>query len=409
MSRNITLQNESRFLEPHPIDRAKLIKAAEKATDKLLERTKRLGFGYPGTCSKDFRYQLTDATNWESGMYTGCFLLAYELTGEKAFKDIALSHLASYERNIDLKENINDHDVGFVYSPSCVAAYKLFGDEKAKEIALRTVEYYYNRSYSKEGRFIIRAAGGWDAGWGCRTMMDALMNAPFLFWAGKETGREEYFKAALQHNLTVEKLLIREDGSSFHHYQFDPKTAAPVRGLTLQGHSDDSCWSRGHAWGVYGFPIAYGYTGNEKLKEVHKDITYYMLNHLPENDIPHWDYIFMDEYLKEDASDPEANLCSIPKDSSAGMISACGLHEMARLLAPDAPEKTIYLNAAAKMLDAVIDMCTGDIGVEYDGLINQVTHALPQGQGIDECAVYGDYFYLEALARFLKPDFKMYW
>ena len=50
------------------------------------------------------------------------------------------------------------------------------------------------------------------------------------------------------------------------------------------------------------------------------------------------------------------------------------------------------------------DNYTGDIGREYDGLINHVTHALPQGQGIDECAVYADYFYLEALTRLLKPD-----
>jgi unsaturated chondroitin disaccharide hydrolase len=76
-------------------------------------------------------------------MYTGCFWLAYELTGEKEFKDIALSHILAYKSNIDKKENIDDHDVGFMYSPSCVAAYKLTGDERIKEIALRTAEYFY--------------------------------------------------------------------------------------------------------------------------------------------------------------------------------------------------------------------------------------------------------------------------
>ena len=61
------------------------------------------------------------------------------------------------------------------------------------------------------------------------------------------------------------------------------------------------------------------------------------------------------------------------------------------------------------LLEAVMDRCTGDIGREYDGLISHVTHAVPQGFGIDECAVYGDYFYLEALARYLLPDFKRFW
>ena len=65
--------------------------------------------------------------------------------------------------------------------------------------------------------------------------------------------------------------------------------------------------------------------------------------------------------------------------------------------------------AAAQLIESVIDKYTGDIGAEYDGLIHHVTHAKPQGQGFDECAVYGDFFYIEALARYLNPDFKKYW
>ena len=82
---------------------------------------------------------------------------------------------------------------------------------------------------------------------------------------------------------------------------------------------------------------------------------------------------------------------------------------MCKYMDENSKEKSIYQNAASQMLDAVIDKCTLDDNIEYDGLINHVTHALPQKQGIDECAVYGDYFYLEALLRYLKPEWKMYW
>ena len=58
---------------------------------------------------------------------------------------------------------------------------------------------------------------------------------------------------------------------------------------------------------------------------------------------------------------------------------------------------------------ATIDTCTDGIGEYDDGLICRVTAALPQKLGIDQTAVYGDYFYLEALLRYIKPDFKMYW
>ena len=85
------------------------------------------------------------------------------------------------------------------------------------------------------------------------------------------------------------------------------------------------------------------------------------------------------------------------------------MNEMCRHLPDDAPQKAVFRNASAQMLEAVIDRCTGDIGREYDGLICHVTHAKPQKRGIDECAIYGDYFYLEALMRFVKPDWKRYW
>ena len=79
------------------------------------------------------------------------------------------------------------------------------------------------------------------------------------------------------------------------------------------------------------------------------------------------------------------------------------------MLPDDAPEKAIYESAAAQMMEALIDKCTGDQGFEYDGLICHVTGALPQGTGIDSVAVFGDYYYLEALMRYTNPEWKMYW
>ena len=390
---NIILKEPERWSKPHVIAKEKLEAAAKAACDKLKKRTLANGPLFPGTCSKDHKYVLGENNNWECGMFTGCFWLAYELTGDEFFKNVAEEHLLSYKRRIDERIGMDDHDVGFVFTPSCIAAHKLTGDENAKKWALEAAKYEYDYNYSKEGKFIIRVHGSWYPGF--RTMMDSLMNAPLFFWAAEQTGDKDYYNAGLDHNLTTAKYLVRDDGSTFHHFQFDPETAGPVGGLTFQGHKDDSCWSRGHAWGVYGFPIAYSYTKNEVIKETHRGVTYFMLNHLPKDNIPYWDYDFVEG--------------EEPRDASAGAISACGLHEMAGLLPDTDPDKAIFESAAAQLLEAVIDVCTGEIGKEYDGLINHVTHAKPQGQGIDECAVYGDYFYLEALCRYPKPDFKKYW
>ena len=389
VSENVFLNQPERFAKPVTISRDKLIRAVEAATDKLEAFAKKNPCAFPGTCSKNFKYECAENKNWEAGMYTGCYWLAYELTGNEFFRKEAESHIPSYRKRINEKIGIAGHDVGFPFMPSCVAAWKITGNEEARKIALDTAEYFVTERYFTKGPYkCIHTTTH-------HTMMDTLMNVTLLFWAGKETGDRRYTDAALNQCITTNSLLIRGDASSFHHYIFDPETEEPIRGWTLQGHSDDSCWSRGHAWGIYGLPVAYDYTGADFLPKLHKDISYFMLNHLPEDCIPYWDY----DFTSGDES----------RDASAGLISACGMLEMSKHLPDSAEQKSVFTSAAAQIIEATIDNCTGDIGVEYDGLINKVTHAKPQGQGIDECAVYGDYFYLEALARYLKPDWNRYW
>ena len=46
---------------------------------------------------------------------------------------------------------------------------------------------------------------------------------------------------------------------------------------------------------------------------------------------------------------------------------------------------------------------------ESNGLLLHQTYAKPQGIGIDEHNIWGDYFYFEALHRMLEPDWELYW
>jgi len=393
VQQKILLENKQ-YEIPYSIDQSKVVAAAEKALNKIEKNIDNYKNGF---VESGLKYRFSSINQyWTHGMQTGCLWLAYEISGNKIFKDVAEHHFASYRTRFDEKIGMDDHDVGFVFSPSCVAQYKITGDEKARKCALDAAKYLYEKSYSKEGKFIIRSHVTWHTGGGCRTMMDSLMNAPLLFWASSETGNMDYHQAGVDHNKTTIDYLIREDASTFHHYQFEPQTAKPVRGLTWQGYSDDSCWSRGHSWGISGFPITYAYTHDDSLLPVHKDITYYMLNHLPDDHIPYWDYTFGQGSTQ-------------PRDSSAGVIAVCGMREMCKHLPDTAEQKAIFENASARILESTIANCAGDDYDEYDGLICHVTGALPQNAGIDACALYADYFYLEALMRYIRPDWKMYW
>lgn len=403
LRKEVVLSNPERWLNGKniSISKEKIEKAAEKAIDKLENNIKKFESSFINSYSVDHKYNSVPfypETNtywryWTNGMYTGEFLLAYELTGNKKFFDVAKEHCECFKVRVEKKLGLDDHDVGFLYSPSCVAAYKITGDTYFRDIALKAAEILYGH-YSQKGKYLRR--GGDDScpkeDWH-RTMVDAMLNIPLFMWASNETSDDKYKCAAIEHCSTTAKLLVREDGSTYHHYQFNPKTQEPVCGITHQGADDEGCWSRGHSWTVYGYPIAYSYLKNEEFIKLHKSLAYYFLNNLPSDGIPYWDFIYNDG-------------CDEPRDSSAAAIAVCGLLEMNKYLNNDKQQRKVFENASAYMMNTLIDKCTDD---SADGLLIHTSAAVPQGHGIDECTIYGDYFYLEALTRYLKPDWNMYW
>ena len=118
---------------------------------------------------------------------------------------------------------------------------------------------------------------------------------------------------------TALKVLIRPDYSAYHTFYFDPETGAPLRGVTHQGYSADSAWARGQAWGIYGIALSYRYTRDPAYEALFEYVADYFIEHLPENLIPYWDFVFTDG-------------SSEPRDSSASAVAACGMLEMARFL-----------------------------------------------------------------------------
>ena len=400
---NIKINNPGRFLGNGSISYEKLDAAIKRVSDKLSSKLEQYRTGFVKRAVREDGsnryYEIVENSDWQHGMHTGTLILAYHLTGEHKFLDAAIDHLPLYRKRVDEKYKLQDHDVGFVVVPSCVALYKLTGNEEARRIALDAAEYFYDYSYSEMGGFIIRSAQELPKETACRTMMDTLMNAPLFFWAYEETGEEKYFKAAKSQLDITEKYLIRKDGSSYHHYQFDVDTHKPVRGVTFQGNRDESTWSRGHAWGVYGFAMGYDYTGDKNILAVQNDTAAYALNNLPDDCIPYWDYDF-------------TNGSDEPRDTSAGIITACGLLEASEYMTEDNPTAEIYKNAAYMLIEAVIDKYAQDVddeGKEYDGLFWGCTGARRMNLGIEGCALYGDYFYAEALLRLKNPEWKRLW
>ena len=280
---------------------------------------------------------------------------------------------------------------------SAVAAYKLTGDEKAKQTALLAADKLLERFHEK-GQF-LQAWGKLDEPGNYRLIIDCLLNLPLLYWAGEVTGKSVYADRTKAHVHTALQVLIRPDFSTYHTYYFDPVTGTPLKGVTHQGYSVDSAWSRGQAWGIYGIALSYRYTNNPEYIGLFEKVTEYFLEHLPKDLVPYWDLEFGDGSGE-------------PRDSSSASIAACGMLEMAKYMGEE--DGALYTSIAKKIMKSVVDHYAVKSREESNGLVLHSTYSKKSPyntctpEGVDECNIWGDYFYMEALMR-LSKDWNPYW
>ena len=348
-------------------------------------------------------YQPVENDDWTNGFWTGEIWLSYEYARENGSEDADSLKAAGevqvedFLHRIDNKIMVDHHDMGFLYSPSCVAAYKLTGNQKAREAAIKAADQLISR-YHPVGEF-IQAWGPMNAPENYRLIIDCLLNLPLLYWASEETGDSKYKEIAEKHIHTAVNNVVREDYSTWHTFFFDMETGAPDHGATCQGYRDGSAWARGQAWGVYGCALAYKYTGRKEYIDLFRHVTQYYLEHLPKDMVPFWDLEFTD-------GDDQ------PRDSSSASIAACGMLEMIKYM--DEKEAAVYEKYARQFMKSLYDGYAVKDPKESNGLVLHSTYSnrSPYNTcnhcGVDECNSWGDYFYMEALTR-LHKDWKLYW
>ncbi len=342
-------------------------------------------------------YRPIENIEWTTGFWTGEIWLAYKYTKDQAFQHAAEVQIDDFYHRIVEKIAVDHHDMGFLYSPSCVAGYKLTGSETGKKAALLAADQLVSRFQEKGG--FIQAWGEMGAKENYRLIIDCLLNVPLLYWAAEETGDSHYSKIADCHVHTALKNVIREDFSTWHTFFFDPVTGKPDHGATCQGYRDGSAWARGQAWGIYGTALAYRYTKRAEYIDLFRGVSRYYMEHLPKDLVPYWDLEFMSGNEQ-------------PRDSSSASIAACGMLEMAKYLEKE--EAAFYQETAAKYIRSLYDSYAVKDEKISNGLVLHSTYSnhspynTCNHYGVDECNSWGDYFYMEALMRMHK-DWEVYW
>ena len=375
--------------QPPTAHRDDFQQALDRVVAKISTLAPRFGLrnprmGIPGTN----RYAFCIPDEWVASFWPGQMWLAYSLTGDSRLKNSARMR-SDYFNTVLKNPRWHDHDLGFLFSLSCVADYMLTGNERSRKMALRAADFLaarwrqpmpfvmcWNPMLRDGPEFMARKTGTLN--------IDSMQAMALLFWAANETGQSSFSDIANMHLETSRKYLVRDDFSSYHAFEFDPRTGEPLAGFTHQGLNDESCWSRGQSWAIHGFAQAYLYTGISEYRETAARMADYVADHLPEDGVPLWDY----------------NLTTDDKpyrDSSAGAITAAGLYALARCYG-DCADGTKYTALADKMLHGLVMNCDLTHDPDAEGLLKDGAAFVGLGRA-DNLLPYGDYYYVEALMR----------
>ena len=331
---------------------------------------------YPSAGGEKGTWATVSASNWTSGFFPGELWLLYQATGSAKWLADAqawTAPLASQATRTDT------HDVGFIIGTSFGNAYRLTGDPSYNAEILTAAASLATRYNPTVG-----AVRSWDFGsWQYPVIIDNMMNLGPLQWGATHGGNPAWGVEAATHAQTTIADLVRSNGSTYQIANFDPTTGALLNNDTVQGLSVNSTWSRGQAWGLYGFVQAYQATGNPAFLTEAESIASYFFQHLPSDYVPYWDF-----------NAPATS--TTPRDTSAAAIAADGLVILSTV-AKTTAQRATYLTEAEDILESLsanyLAPSSGE-AVLIDGSDN-----VPGDYEVNTALIFGDYYFTEGLLR----------
>ena len=334
----------------------------------------------PMSIKPDGSVKFVPTNSWVSGFLPGTLWYMYEYTGDEYWAEHARRHTEILDK---IQYNTQSHDVGFMIYCSYGNGLRLKGTKEYESVIVNAAKSLCTRFQSGAG--IIKS---WDwggpRGWTCPVIIDNMMNLELLFRASEISKDSTYFKVAVSHADKTLANHFRPDYSTWHMVDYNPETGEVIQKKTVQGYSDDSAWSRGQSWGLYGYTMAYRFTGFQRYLDQAVHIADFLIHHpnLPEDGVPYWDYNAPDI--------PDA-----PRDAAAAAVMPSGLYELYSFTGDKR-----YLSQADKTVTSLSSPAyTAAPGTNHGFILMHSVTNMNDGTDIDKPLNYTDYYYLEALLR----------
>lgn len=322
--------------------------------------------------------RLCGVYDWTSGFFPGSLWYAYELTGREELKLQAIR----YTNLLNPVRKVTDnHDVGFMVNCSYGNALRLSPNDTIEQVMIETADNLCSRFNRQIG--CIRS---WDFGsWNYPVIIDNMMNLGLLFNVYRLTGNQKYYDIAVCHAKTTKKNHFRPDYTCYHVVSYNDDGSIESKG-TFQGKSDESAWARGQAWAVYGYTLCYKETHDKEFLHQAIHVADMIIDRVKTNDsIPYWDY-----------NAPQSQ--ETPRDASAACVTASALLDLSTL----APEGNRYFGYAEALLQHLSsDRYLAKVGDNRGFVLMHSVGSLPHGSEIDTPLNYADYYFLEAISKYL--------
>lgn len=332
----------------------------------------------PRSWEQDKGYLMVGNHNWCCGFPAGSYWYMYELTKEERWEKLAVENTIKLD---GFQYYTDTHDLGFMVFCSYGNAYRLTGEEKYKKVILQASESLISRFDS-----VVGCIRSWDFGsWQFPVIIDNMMNLQMLFWASKVTGDDRFRKVAVSHANTTLKNHFRNDMSSYHVVSYDTISGQAEIRQTHQGYGDESAWARGQAWALYGYTVCFRETGDPDYLNAAEQIAAFIVPDLPDDLIPYWDF--------DDPAIPDAK-----RDVSAGAVMASAFYELGKY----AKDGKRYFDIADKIMNSLSsEKYLAAIGTNGGFLLKHSVGNMPANSEVDTPLNYADYYYLEALTRWM--------
>lgn len=347
----------------------------------------------------------TDEWDWTGGFFPGGLWYLYAHTKDPQIKAAATKWTEALEKAKDLTQH---HDIGFVMYCAYGNALRLEADstkiKSYQQILIHSAESALKRFDPKVG--LIKSwneKASWDGKtlWKYPVIIDNMMNLELLFYASKITGNPKYKEVAISHATHTMKNHFRPDFSTYHVVDYDAKTGAVLHQQTNQGYADNSTWSRGQGWAIYGYTLMYRETKDPKFLETAKRAADFYIDHpnMPEDKVAYWDFNANQEGYDPDVDFSSRKLDYIPRDASASALVASALLELSTYTTGNDSEK--YFQFAERLLKSLSsNNYLAERGTNGGFILKHSVGSLPHNSEVDVPLVYADYYFLEALLRY---------